>query len=309
MTSGRRLLWRVAGTAFVVAALGFVVASLARDFDQARAAAADISLVNLAGSFAAGLVGLLCTSQAWRVLLRGLGHPVPLVQGAAVFFVSQLGKYVPGSVWPYVAQARLGTDLGVAPARSAQAGVTFVLLHLLTGALVGIPRLLLGTDLDARFAWALLLVPAVLVLVHPAVTTRLVALAGRVMRIDVVPAAAPWTSVAGAVAWLGGAWLCYGISLAALVAPLDPIGPATFVQLTSAYALAWSVGFVGAAVVVVAAPAGLGFREVALLATLAGVVDTGAAALVVLLSRVVMTLGDVTLAAVTARAARRRTPP
>ena len=309
MTSGRGLLWRVAGTVFVVAALGFVVASLARDFDQARAAAAQLSLANLAAAFAAALTGLVCTSQAWRVLLRGLGHPVQLLPAASVFFVSQLGKYVPGSVWPYVAQARLGTDLGVAPARSAQAGVTFVLLHLLTGMLVGVPRLLLGTDLDSRFAWGLLLVPAVLVLVHPAVTTRLVRVAGRAMRIDVVPTAAPWTSVAAAVTWLGLAWLFYGLSLAALVAPLQPVDGATFVQLTSAYALAWSVGFVGAAVVVVAAPAGLGFREVALLATLAGVVDTGAAALVVLLSRVVMTLGDVTLAAVTARAARSRTRP
>ncbi|MGA7688476.1 MAG: lysylphosphatidylglycerol synthase domain-containing protein [Jiangellales bacterium] len=307
VTSGRGLLWRVAGTVFVLAALGFVVASLVRDADEVRAAVAELSISTLVASFAAALVGLWCTSQAWRVLLRGLGHPVPVLAGAAVFFISQLGKYVPGSVWPYVAQARLGTDLGVAPARSAQAGVTFVLLHLLTGMLVGIPRLLFGADLDARFAWALLLVPAVLVLVHPAVTAALVRLAGRVMRIDVVPAAAPWTSVAAAVGWLGATWVFYGLSLAALVAPLTPVDGATFVQLTSAYALAWSVGFVGAAVVVVAAPAGLGFREVALLTTLAGVVDTGAAALVVLLSRVVMTLGDVTMAAVTARAARSRT--
>jgi uncharacterized membrane protein YbhN (UPF0104 family) len=306
MTSGRGVVWRVAGTLFVVAALGFVVASLVRDFDEVRAAAAELSIANLAASFAAALAGLWCTSLAWRRLLRGLGHPVPLLPGATVFFVSQLGKYVPGSVWPYVAQARLGTDIGVAPARSAQAGVTFVLLHLLTGMLVGIPRLLVGGDLDARFAWALLVVPAVLVLVHPAVTTRLVRLAGRVMRIDVVPVAAPATSVAGALGWLSATWVFYGLSLAALVEPLDPIDAATFVQLTSAYALAWSVGFVGAAVVVVAAPAGLGFREAALLGTLAGVVDDGAAALVVLLSRVLLTLGDVTMAAITARASRPR---
>jgi uncharacterized membrane protein YbhN (UPF0104 family) len=63
-------------------------------------------------------------------------------------------------------------------------------------------------------------------------------------------------------------------------------------MLTSSYALAWSVGFLGAALVVVAAPAGLGFREVALFATLSGVVPSSAAALVVLLSRVLMTLGD-----------------
>ncbi len=61
--------------------------------------------------------------------------------------------------------------------------------------------------------------------------------------------------------------------------------------MTGAFALAWVLGFV-----VVAAPAGLGARELALGVAAAPVVGvTGAAALAVLL-RVVHTLGDVGLA-------------
>jgi glycosyltransferase 2 family protein len=252
------------------------------------------------------MLGLAATALAWRTLLAGLGHRLPMLVAATVFFTSQLGKYVPGSVWPYVAQARLGAERGVPGSRAAQAGVTFVLLHLMTGVVIGVPRLLLGAGLDARFGFALLLVPVVLVIVHPAVTARLVALVGRLTKVS-VPASSPtWGSMAAASSWLLLAWLLYGMSLAALVAPLQSLTPATFVQLTSAYALAWSVGFVGAAVVVVAAPAGLGFREVALLATLGGVVASGPAALVVVLSRVLMTLADVVWAAGAAAATRAR---
>jgi hypothetical protein len=121
---------------------------------------------------------------------------------------------------------------------------------------------------------------------------RLTTLAGRVMRVEVLPTRLPWGTLLAAVGWLLGAWVLYGLSLAALVGPFEPLTPTSLGLLTSSYALAWSVGFLGAALVVVAAPAGLGFREVALFATLAGVVPSSAAALVVLLSRVLMTLAD-----------------
>jgi len=211
-------------------------------------------------------------------------------------------------VWPYLAQARLGAQRGVPASRAAQAGLTFVLLHLLTGVVVGLPRLLLGSGLDARFGLAVLIVPLVLLLVHPRVTSRLVGLVGRVTRVTVQPATPTWGSLASAALWLLLAWALYGVSITALVVPFQPLTAGLVLQLTSAYALAWSVGFVGAALVVVAAPAGIGFREVALLATLSGIVADGPAALVVLMSRVLMTVADVLWAGIVAGTARLRDP-
>jgi uncharacterized membrane protein YbhN (UPF0104 family) len=309
VTSGRHWLWRAVGVAFVGTALAVVGLRLARDWDEVVAAAASYTAGSLLLAFAAAMIGLGFTALAWRRLLTGVGHQVPVTVAGSVFFTSQLGKYVPGSVWPYLAQARLGSRYGVPASRAAQAGLTFVLLHLLTGVVVGVPRLLLGAGLDARFAWSLLLVPLVLVLVHPRITRRLTEVVGRLTRVQVDPVAPSWASLASAAAWLLLAWALYGVSLAALVVPLEPVGAGALVQLTSAYALAWSVGFVGAAVVVVAAPAGLGFREVALLATLTGLLAPGPAALVVVASRVLMTLADVAWAGIAAVVVRRRQAP
>jgi uncharacterized membrane protein YbhN (UPF0104 family) len=304
MTGGRAWLWRVIGGAFVLTALWFVVSGMADDWPSVLEAARSYTVASLLASFAAAMAGLAATAMAWRGLLAGLGHRLPLVVAATVFFTSQLGKYVPGSVWPYLAQARLGAQRGVPGSRAAQAGVTFVLLHLLTGAVVGLPRLVFGAGLDARFAFALLIVPVVLVVVHPAVTSRLTVLLARLTKVSVQPASPTWGSLAGAASWLLVAWALYGLSLAALVAPLEPLTPGVWVQLTSAYALAWSVGFVAAAALVVMAPAGLGFREAALVATLSGVVAAGPAGLVALLSRVVMTVGDVVWAGTAALVSR-----
>lgn len=303
MTGVRRVLWRAVGVAVVVAAVYFVARRLAGDWDAAVAAARSYSPVELLASLLAAMVGLAMTAFAWRRLLAGLGHPLARRPAFGVFFVSQIGKYVPGSVWPYLAQARLSRQLDVPGSRAAQAGVTFVLLHLLTGLVVGAPRLVLGEGLDARFVWALLVVPGVLLVVHPRVTTWLGARAARLMRVEATPMAPRWRDLSVAATWLLGAWLAYGVSLALLVAPVEEVGPTDLLWLTSAYALAWSVGFVAAAVLVVAAPAGVGVREVALLATLGGVVSGGAAAVVVVLSRVTMTVADVLWAVLAGRAA------
>jgi len=292
MTAGRAMLWRGVGLVFVLASLGFLGWQVARDWDEITAAATQVSGWLLVASFAAAALGLGCTALAWRTLLGGLGSRLPVRDAGQVFFLSQIGKYLPGSVWPYLAQARLGKDLGVPVARSASAGVTFVLLHLLTGLVLGMPRVLLGDELDRRFVLALWTLPVLAVVLHPAVLRRLTAVAGRVLRVEVPPTRLPWGALLVAVAWLLGAWVLYGVSLAALVGPFETLTPASLGLLTSSYALAWSVGFLGAALVVVAAPAGLGFREVALFATLSGVVPSSAAALVVLLSRVLMTLAD-----------------
>lgn len=311
MTEGRAVVWRVAGAAFVTASLGFLVWRLVQDWDDVRTAAGQVSLGLVVVAFLAAVGGLGLTALAWRTLLAGLGSPLPVGTAGQVFFLSQIGKYLPGSVWPYLAQVRLGKELGVPMTRSAQAGVTFVLLHLVTGLVLGLPRLLLGDALDERFVLAFAALPVLLVVLHPRVLTWLTVRAARVMRVEVRPVPPPWSALAQAVGWLLGAWVLYGLSLAALVAPFEPLTPGTLGLLTSAFALAWSVGFLGAALVVVAAPAGLGFREIALYATLAGVVPTGAAALVVLLSRVLMTLGDLLWALVAgARSGirRRRVP-
>ena len=102
--------------------------------------------------------------MTWRALLADLGSPLPLRAAAKVFFVGQLGKYIPGSVWPVLAQMEMGRDLGVPRPRSAAAFFLTLPIQLATGLLVTLVTP--GWD---RFGWLLLLVPVLLVLLQPKV--------------------------------------------------------------------------------------------------------------------------------------------
>ena len=101
---------RIALALLVVAAVGLAVA---RNW---VAVSADLRKID-AGSLllAAGLVSLapIFTLLGWRCILADLGSPLHLAPAGGIFFVGQLGKYVPGSVWSIVAQAEMGTRLDI----------------------------------------------------------------------------------------------------------------------------------------------------------------------------------------------------
>jgi hypothetical protein len=119
------------------------------------------------------------------------------------------------------------------------------------------------------------------------------------------PERLPWSALLPALAALAVTWIAYGAALFLLVAPLAGASGRAAVLSLGGFALAWTVGFVAAAVLVVAAPAGLGVREFALYSVLAPVLTGGAATAVVVFSRVGQLLGDVVWAAVAAAWSRR----
>ena len=290
----KRLLLAAGRGVFLVAALGLLAWQVRRDADGAAAALGRIGLGHGLLALLAAIVGLGATGLAWRAVLTRLGSPLPVSAVPPVFFVAQIGKYLPGAVWPYLAQVRLGREYGVPASRSAAASALFVLAHCATGGAVAAAVLPWASpDAVRRFWWALALVPVMLATLHPRVMLPLLRRAHALARRGTAPDRLDGGRITGALGWLLVAWLCYGASMFALLAPVTSGGLARRGAVAlGGYALGWTVGFCAAAVLVAAAPAGLGFREVALLAVLAPVLTGGPAAAVVLVSRVVQTLGD-----------------
>lgn len=241
----------------------------------------------------ATLANLVFTGMAWRAVLADLGSRLPLTAAARIFFVGQIGKYVPGSLWPVVVQAELGRDHGVARRRSAAATLVLILLSAFSAlvvVLVGLP--FVPAVADNGFGWTLLLVVPLLVVLHPRVLGRLL---DRVLRIVGRPPLGEWTSLRGTAVALGWAllsWACAGLQVFCLSISMSaPRAWHTLALAIGGYALAWAVGLL-----VVFAPAGAGARELALVAVLSPVLDGGAVVVVVLLSRVLFTGADLVLA-------------
>jgi hypothetical protein len=106
--------------------------------------------------------------------------------------------------------------------------------------------------------------------------------------------------VVGALAWAFASWIFYGLQIWLLATRLGaPDGKAALLAI-GGFAFAWSVGFI-----VVFAPAGAGVRDVLLVAMLGPVLGVAQATAVALVSRVLLTVGDLLTAAVAAGFTRR----
>lgn len=269
---------------FLVAVLAFAWLGLHDRVDEIGAALRATSAFAAAFALVLVAVGLLATGLLWLRLMSVLGEEMPVRHGLATFFVGQLGKYIPGSVWSIGAQAQMAGRRSVPPRVTVAAGLLFLGYHVTTAVVMGAATLLVG-DLSSPWpAWiTVLLLGGSMVGLLPAVVRRVGhRISGRSVAIGVVDTAV-------VLALMAVAWTTYSAALV-LLSPGSPWRDVA--ALGGAFALAYAVG-----VVIVLAPAGLGVREgffVLLLTPLLGV--AGAAALA-LLARVVHTVADGSLAA------------
>ncbi|WP_425956328.1 lysylphosphatidylglycerol synthase domain-containing protein [Xylanimonas sp. McL0601] len=281
--------------AFLLGAVALAVVAVAASWDELVAAYHRMPGGHLAGAAAAGAAYVWCTFLSWRVLLAELGSPLPVRAAVSVFGISQLGKYVPGGVWNVVAAAEIGADHKVPRARSLAAIATAMLVGLVSGAVVAAVCLpIAGADALGGWEWLAWVAPLLLVLLVPAVLGRLVSFGLRLLRRPPLERPLSWAGLGVAVGWAVLSWLLAGSHVWLLATGLGlPATPRTFVLLIAGYAVAWIAGFV-----VVFVPAGAGVREAVLLALLAGALPHAAVLLVVLLSRVLLTLVDLAFAGV-----------
>ena len=98
---------------FALLALGLVVYAILDQWSGVAPKFGQLSSAGLAGSSTALLLGMFALLKSWQVSLAGLGSSIRLPVASSDCFIGQLGKYVPGSVWPVVVQMELGKDAGV----------------------------------------------------------------------------------------------------------------------------------------------------------------------------------------------------
>lgn len=247
------------------------------------------------------LLGTIALLGVWGALLGGLGTDPPRGEAWPVFFVSQLGKYLPGLLWPAVAQMEAGRRWGAR--RSVMLAANLLLLAVLasSGVVVGLALLPWSVGVSGVSWWAWLAAVAVAVVcLRPGLLTRVLDELFRLARREPPSLSVPPRAMARAYAWALVVWLLYGAHVAVLVHAVGGSGADAWAASVGGLALGWAIGLVA-----VFAPAGLGVREAVLTASLAPVVGRAPALAVALASRGLLALVDVLLALAGSRRAAR----
>ncbi|MGA0863999.1 MAG: lysylphosphatidylglycerol synthase domain-containing protein [Ilumatobacteraceae bacterium] len=273
-----RRLAPLVGLMIGAAGLAFVVRTLVVRSDEVADAFGEMNPVSLAGSVALGTAAMWSIGHNWLSMLATRGHAAPPRRAMRWYFAGQLGKYVPGGIWPIVGRAELAVRGGVSRpvaygSTTSSMAATYVAATVVTGAssliawsypVVG-GALIAAVALAAGAAWS----PQV-----RAVTTRLTSRAG------VTLAALPSVrTMALSVAWHVPAWLL--IAASTWVTGRAFGADFTAADIVFASTASWLAGFV-----VVGVPGGIGVREAVFTAIATPAVGSSVAVSVAVASRV-----------------------
>ncbi len=293
-----------AGILIAVVGLAFVGRRLAADWDETRELLAGARWAWLVSALPLCLAGMALIGTPWRRIMDVLGHPCGMGETMRWFFPGQLGKYVPGGIWPVVGRGELAVRGGV-PRTIAYTSVALSLaLTYLAAALAALGFLgvaLVSGQGAAGSLWALVVLPLGMAALHPRVLTTLVTTAERVLSKAVEIRVPDYRTTLALVAEHVPAWLCVGAGTWLVArAFTDDVAVA---QVCFAGVLSWIVGFV-----IIPVPGGIGVREAAFVAA-ATSLPSEVAATVAIASRLCFITADLAGAAVVVSWRRDRRPP
>jgi uncharacterized membrane protein YbhN (UPF0104 family) len=301
----RSRLLNAAGLVIGLTGLVFVGRRVMRDRSEIADALSSANLAWLLVGVVAGLAAMALIGANWLLILRHNGAAAPWRRGMSWFCVGQLGKYVPGGIWPIVGQAELA-HRGNTPRRTAYSSTAMSMVTTLLGAATVAAATGLISPVDNRLLPAAIAAALVLVfgvLATPAARSALDRLARRVTKRQLRLPEPRWFGLL--VIGHLPVWVLFsGMNIFAVIALGSDLDAALIVELIFVTCISWMAGFV-----VVGVPGGIGVRETIFISMTTASLGAGVAVSVAVLSRAVSIVVDLVAAAASVPIARTAPHP
>lgn len=234
---------------------------------QWRQAAAGLRSLDIGWTWitAATLVVLLTyvlLIDTWRRILTAWSAYLPFSVAARIWFVSNLGKYIPGKVWSIAAMSMMARDNSISAVAAAGSSILIQVVSIAAG--IGVVLASGATALD-RPLLALLAGLAMLVAVGatpfvlPAIVRRLATLVGREVTMPPIDSSVVWLAFLRAAV----SWIAYGIAFQIFVRGLLGEAAGATSSYIAVYAASYIIGFLA-----LFSPGGAVVREGAMVAAL-----------------------------------------
>jgi len=273
------------GAAIGIAGVAFVTKTLINRWDDVSNAFQQVDAPNLILSLLLGLSAMTSIGWIWVSMISTKGHSVAHRRAMRWYFTGQLGKYVPGGIWPIVGRAELAARNGVSR-KDAYASTG---LSLVTTYLAAIVAIAIGAAFSpGRWPISILIASALVigyyVFSHEKLRTKVITIA-----IKISPAAQSLTEpkrLATLTLMHLPSWILMSLSTSVTASAFGAhIGIFQMLFITST---SWLAGFV-----VVGVPGGIGVREAIFTSLAGGIIGTPLAVSLALMSRVVFIAVDV----------------
>jgi uncharacterized membrane protein YbhN (UPF0104 family) len=272
---------------FGIAAVALLVCAVVTKWESFAEAVVRLSPWTVAVAFVAAFVANLCNGLSWWQAYGGLGMKLPGMDALRVFWVSQIGKYIPGSVWPVLTQMEMAKDRGYSRTRSFTASVVAMIVPVVTSGVIAAVLMVLQTPEAMRTYWYVLVaIPVGVIVLLPPVLRWVLQTLGRLTHRTMETDSLNGRGILLSVLWSVGTWVAYGFHSVVMLDSLTnaPVSP---LLAAGAFAMSWVAGFL-----FIPAPAGVGVREAVLILALGGALLQDDAFAFAIVSRVLLIAVD-----------------
>ena len=290
MTEARRKFFTAAQWLFGAAVVWYALAALRGQWDEAAARLGDID-IEWRWLFAASAIVLLTyllLIDTWRKLVVSAGDRLSFRSASRIWFVSNLGKYIPGKVWSVGAMAVMSKEQGVSGVTAAGSSIVVQLITVVAG--IGVV-LVTGAQTLERPGVALTMacLMAIALASLPHFAARLPGIIRVVTGRTVGAPSITGRAVAEATVKAVVAWTAYGIAFQLFVRGIAGEATGATLSYIAVYAASYIIGFLA-----LFAPGGAVVRESAMIAGMLrlGLAGQADAVVVAITSRIWLTVTE-----------------
>jgi hypothetical protein len=262
LTANRRKLFLAAQWIFAAAIVWAAVRALR---GQWSAAAQRLATIEIGWSWVVGatiivFLTYLLLIETWRRILVGWKAYLPFGIAARIWFVSNLGKYLPGKIWSIAAMSFMAREHAVSPVAAAGSSVLIQLVTIATGIVLVVITGIGAVDQPAVaivIGIVLIVGLGMLPMLLPRLASVAASLTGRPIEIPPLPMSTLWLAVARSLL----SWVAYGIAFQLFVVGILGKSAGASLSYIAVYAASYIIGFLA-----LFAPGGVVVRESALVA-------------------------------------------
>lgn len=258
----------------------------------------DLDITNLLYSFIFLALTLLFAIVLWLRLLRQFGCTLSFSEAFKIFYLSNMGRYIPGKVWQFVGMyymlEKKDVGLGQAISSTLWVNIFFNLSGIFLGSVIlySYKFNLFPIPLPSLIALLVL----IFVVIQPQVINRVLSLymsyAGKG---DIVFSLSIKTILTNLI-FYAMLWLCYGVGFFFLVDSVTDVSLIQLPALVGFFALSHVIGFIS-----FLSPGGLGVREGVLTYLLSLYMPLPIATITAVIARVWLLMGELVCVAVALR--------
>lgn len=209
--------------------------------------------------------------EAWRRIILATGERLPFADAARIWFVSNLGKYVPGKIWSIAAMTMMAKAEEVSPISAAGSSVLVQIVTIAAGICVVLATGAQAVNQQPAAYVVVIIIFASLALtpwILPALGKAASALTGRNIELPRLPASVIWITAATCAV----SWIAYGVAFQFFVRGMLGNAAGATTSYIAVYAASYIIGFLA-----LIAPGGAVVREGAMVTGMLRLALTGQA--------------------------------